>query len=169
MVSSTATALLGIAGWAYIPDFATRHCLSFLHQFLRYRGHHVPQPNTLAWARHYRYVFAIVVLGYLSYNLIEASRTAPPNFFEILGVSPSSDVDGIAKAFRAFAKKNHPDRVGKDGEALFVTVRDAYEAVKNPVTRFAYERCLPRISEYVRFDSDFGVQIWTRHYGMAGL
>jgi DnaJ-class molecular chaperone len=30
--------------------------------------------------------------------------------------------------------------VGPQGEALFITVRDAFEALKNPTVRFAYDR-----------------------------
>lgn len=63
-----------------------------------------------------------------------------PNYYEILGVSPTSDESSLKSAFRQFAKKNHPDRVGVQGEQLFMEVRDAFEALKNPVTRFAYDR-----------------------------
>jgi len=145
MLSSTATALLGLAGWSYIPDFATRHCLNFFHKFLQSRGHAIPQPGSRAWIQQYRYTFAVVVLGYLGYNLVEASRTAPANFFQIVGVSPNADENTLTKAFRAFARANHPDRVGKQGEDLFMQVRVAYESLKNPTTRFAYERFGPDV------------------------
>ncbi|KLO11096.1 hypothetical protein SCHPADRAFT_942352 [Schizopora paradoxa] len=145
MLSSTASALLGVAGWSYIPDFATRHCLNFFHHILRSRGHPIPQPGSRAWIQHYRYTFAAVVLGYLVYNLVEASRTAPANFFQIVGVSPNADETTLTKAFRAFARVNHPDRVGKQGEELFMQVRTAYESLKDPTTRFAYERFGPDV------------------------
>ena len=65
-----------------------------------------------------------------------------PNFYQILGVSPNVDENGLKLAFRAFVKRNHPDRpeVGREGEALFMAVRDAFEALKDPVVRFAYDR-----------------------------
>ena len=67
-----------------------------------------------------------------------------PNFYQILGVSPNVDENGLKLAFRAFAKRNHPDRpeVGKEGEALFIAVRDAFDALKDPAVRFAYDRCV---------------------------
>ena len=67
-----------------------------------------------------------------------------PNFYQILGVSPDVDETGLKLAFRAFAKRNHPDRpeVGKGGEVLFMAVRDAFEALKDPAVRFAYDRCV---------------------------
>lgn len=146
MVSSSAFALLRLAGWSYIPDFIARQTLSFLHRFLRSRSYSVPTPGTPQWVKHYRYMFAFVVLGFLSYNLIEASRSPPSNFYEILGVTPSADADALKYAFRSFAKKNHPDRVGRQGEELFIVVRDAFEALKDPTTRFAYDRSVYFIS-----------------------
>ena len=67
-----------------------------------------------------------------------------PNFYQILGVSPNVDETGLKLAFRTFAKRHHPDRpeVGKEGEVLFMAVRDAFEALKDPVVRFAYDRCV---------------------------
>jgi DnaJ-class molecular chaperone len=69
----------------------------------------------------------------------------PPNFYQILGVGQGGqgvDEAGLKVAFRAFAKRNHPDRpeVGRGGEELFIEVRDAFEALKDPVVRFAYDR-----------------------------
>lgn len=63
-----------------------------------------------------------------------------PNFYELLGVGPDADETALKQAFRSFARRNHPDRVGSQGEALFVEIRDAYEALKDPVKRFAYDR-----------------------------
>lgn len=142
MLSSGASALLRLGGWTYIPDYTTRQLLGFYHQFLRSRGSSVPQQGTVLWQLHYRIMFAIVVLGFLAYNLFEAARTTPQNFFQILGVGSDANENDLKLAFRAFARRNHPDRVGPEGAPLFIAVRDAYEALKNPITRFAYERCV---------------------------
>lgn len=80
------------------------------------------------------------MLCYLIYNFIDASSGLPKNFYELLGVNPHSDEGTLKSAFRAFARKNHPDRIGPAGEALFIDVRDAFEALKDPVVRFAYDR-----------------------------
>ncbi len=66
----------------------------------------------------------------------------PPSFYEVLGVAPGVDENGLKLAFRAFAKKYHPDRpgVGPGGVEMFMSVRDAFEALKDPVVRFAYDR-----------------------------
>jgi DnaJ-domain-containing protein 1 len=141
MISSSVSVIARFAAWSALPDFITRNILQIIHQsvfpLLKLQA---PPPRTPAYARNYRATFAVVVLGYLIYNLVEASRGMPANFYEILGVEPSADEGKLKLAFRQFAKKYHPDRVGPEGELLFIEVRDAYEALKSPVRRFAYDR-----------------------------
>lgn len=137
--------LLSYAGWSFIPDLASRQILNFVYttppllRILRL----TPAPQgTPQYRRHYGVIFATVTLGYLLYTMVEKARAMPPNFYELLGVSQTVDANGLKLAFRQFAKKNHPDRpgVGVQGEALFIYVRDAFEALKDPATRFAYDR-----------------------------
>ncbi|KAG8964188.1 hypothetical protein FRC03_002132 [Tulasnella sp. 419] len=61
----------------------------------------------------------------------------------MLKVSMDADEADLKIAFRNFARRFHPDKVGPGGEALFMKVRDAYEALKNPSKRFAYDRFGP--------------------------
>ncbi|CAL1711494.1 unnamed protein product [Somion occarium] len=139
-----ASVLVSIAGWTFLPDFATRQLLPYFHRaYQRIFKRPPPAPQTPLYFQHYRYVYTFVVLSYLFYNFREAALSMSPNYYEILGVSPSSDDATLKSAFRSFAKKFHPDRVGQNGEALFMEVRDAFEALKNPVTRFAYDRFGP--------------------------
>ncbi|RDB25090.1 hypothetical protein Hypma_007420 [Hypsizygus marmoreus] len=134
--------LLSLIGWSIVPDQATKHILSLLHRF-----HVLPPPTPLTYRRQYALTFAAVVLTYLSYNLIDSARSMPPNFYQILSVNPTVDEQGLKAAFRQFARKSHPDRpgVGRDGEELFIMVRDVYEALKDPVVRFAYDRFGPDV------------------------
>lgn len=144
--SSFSLPLMSIVGWSLIPDFATKHILSFFHRsFLRSPP---PPQGTRAYHQHYALTFALVVLGYLFYNLVSSAREMPSNFYEILGVPPTVDETGLKLAFRQFVKRNHPDRpdVGREGEELFIVVRDVYEALKDPVVRFAYDRYLSGVA-----------------------
>jgi len=140
------SALFQFACWTYLPDFATRQVLSVIHQ-LSQRLFQIPPPppRSPVYIRHYRYTYAAVVLCYLTYNFIDASSGLPKNFYELLGVSPRSDDVALKAAFRAFARKYHPDRIGPAGEVLFIEVRDAFEALKDPVVRFAYDRFGPDV------------------------
>ncbi|TCD65568.1 hypothetical protein EIP91_002488 [Steccherinum ochraceum] len=149
-----------VLGWSYIPNFATQLLLPYFHRgYQSFTGRQPPPRNTPQYHKHYRYVYAFVVTSYLLYNFRDAAMSTTPNYYEILNVDPTSDEATLKSAFRQFAKKNHPDRVGIQGEALFMEVRDAFEALKNPVTRFAYDRFGPQaltwkncssIREYVR-------------------
>ncbi|KAH7925301.1 DnaJ-domain-containing protein [Leucogyrophana mollusca] len=137
-------ALLRFVGWNYLPDFATRQVLLILHQISSSVFNRAPPPpRTPAYAFHYRVTFAAVVLCYLTYNFIDVSGGLPHNFYELLGVYPNTSESNLKGAFRTFAKKYHPDRVGPQGESFFIDVRDAFEALKDPVTRFAYDRFGP--------------------------
>ncbi|EAU91917.1 chaperone DNAJ [Coprinopsis cinerea okayama7 len=142
--------LLSLGGWSIIPDLATRYTLSFiyqtplLHRLLRLKP---SNPGTPRYRKHYGTTFALVVLGYLLYTLIQQAKSMPPNFYQILNVPNTVDDAGLKVAFRQFAKRNHPDRpgVGVKGEALFIFVRDVYEALKDPAVRFAYDRFGPEV------------------------
>ena len=54
--------------------------------------------------------------------------------YKILGVSPDASDEEIKKAYRALAKKYHPDRNPGDQEAArkMQQINDAYEQIKNP-------------------------------------
>ncbi|KAJ7496735.1 hypothetical protein FB451DRAFT_1359294 [Mycena latifolia] len=156
-------ALLGVIGWAFIPHQATKQALKFLHYAsAAFLGIPAPAAGTFEYQRHYRYTFAAVVLGYLIYTMIQGSNSMLPNYYEILGVAPTADDNGLKMAFRQFAKKYHPDRVGVQGEALFITVRDAFEALKNPTVRFAYDRFGPDVLKWTQCST-------TREYLLHGL
>src|SRR5690606_14452876 len=63
-------------------------------------------------------------------------------FYDVLGVSRDADDKEIKAAFRRLAKQYHPDRNqgDKEAELRFKEVNEAYEALKNPNTRAAYDR-----------------------------
>jgi len=64
------------------------------------------------------------------------------DYYEILGVSRSSEEDDIKKAYRKLAMKYHPDRNPGDGEAeeRFKEAAEAYEVLRNPEKRQIYDQ-----------------------------
>lgn len=141
-MSSSLYAIGRLAGWYYIPDIATRNLINFAHRYIP----NPPKPGTPAFSRHYRIAYATVVLGFLAYNLVEAYRAMPLSFYDILDVHLDFTEEELTKANRAFARKNHPDRGGT--EDVFIQGRLAYNVLKDPITRFAYDRFGPEIATW---------------------
>ena len=134
MVSSSLYAIGRMAGWYYIPDVVTRQLIGFSHRYIP----NPPKPGTPAFFKHYRIAYAAVVLGFLVYNLVEAHRAMPTSFYDALDVHIDFTEEELNKANRAFARKHHPDRGGM--EEVFIQGRLAYNTLKDPITRFAYDR-----------------------------
>jgi molecular chaperone DnaJ len=64
------------------------------------------------------------------------------DFYEILGVSRTSSDDEIKKSYRKLAMKYHPDRNkdNKDAEKKFKEVSSAYDILKDPQKKAAYDQ-----------------------------
>jgi molecular chaperone DnaJ len=67
---------------------------------------------------------------------------AKRDYYDVLGVARSSSDREIKAAFRRLAKECHPDRCNGDNTAehRFKELNEAYEALKDPQRRAAYDR-----------------------------
>src|SRR5579872_3047891 len=67
---------------------------------------------------------------------------AKRNYYDVLGVTRSCDEKELKGAFRKLAMQFHPDRNNgdRDAELKFKEVNEAYEALKDPQRRAAYDR-----------------------------
>lgn len=64
------------------------------------------------------------------------------DYYELLGVSRAADEAAIKAAFRKLAKEFHPDTKNgcKESEAHFKVINEAYDVLKDPQKRAAYDR-----------------------------
>jgi molecular chaperone DnaJ len=64
------------------------------------------------------------------------------DYYELLGVPRGADEQAIKSAYRRLAKECHPDRHGgcRDQEARFKAISEAYDCLKDPQKRAAYDR-----------------------------
>jgi len=67
---------------------------------------------------------------------------AKQDYYETLGVSRDAEADAIKKAYRKLAMQFHPDRNPGDSmaEHRFKEVNEAYDVLKDPQKRAAYDR-----------------------------
>lgn len=62
------------------------------------------------------------------------------DYYNILGVGKTASTEEIKKAYRKLAMKHHPDRAGKENEAKFKEVNEAYQVLSNPQKRAQYDQ-----------------------------
>ncbi len=68
--------------------------------------------------------------------------TSIPDHYQALGIDPTADPEVITAAYRALAKKFHPDTGAATGTASperFDEIQQAYEVLRNPESRHAYD------------------------------
>jgi molecular chaperone DnaJ len=67
---------------------------------------------------------------------------AKRDYYETLGVTKSADDNALKAAFRKLAKEHHPDKNpgNKESEQKFKDLSEAYEVLKDPQKRAAYDQ-----------------------------
>ncbi len=67
---------------------------------------------------------------------------AKRDYYEVLGIDRKAGEDDIKKAYRSLARKYHPDHNpgDKSAEERFKEIGEAYEVLKDPQKRAAYDR-----------------------------
>ncbi|MEM8652702.1 MAG: DnaJ domain-containing protein, partial [Pseudomonadota bacterium] len=64
------------------------------------------------------------------------------DYYDLLGVERGADEKALKSAFRKMAMKHHPDRNPDDpaAESKFKEINEAYEVLKDPQKRAAYDQ-----------------------------
>ena len=66
------------------------------------------------------------------------------NYYVVLGIAEDADGDTIRSAFRAMARRYHPDAGAGASSEAFRRVVEAYETLNDPHRRRVYDRGLQR-------------------------
>ncbi|KAJ1334443.1 hypothetical protein BSLG_007598 [Batrachochytrium salamandrivorans] len=74
--------------WSFVPGFATKFVLGAYHTIACPRN--TPQPHDPRYKRNYNRAYIVVVVVYLVYSIVQAERSLPSNFHNLLNVGIGS-------------------------------------------------------------------------------
>lgn len=99
------------------------------------------------------------------------------DFYQVLGVARGATEADIKKAYRRLAMEHHPDRTGGDkvSEERFKQITEAYEVLRDPDKRAAYDRYgMAGVKaggggfSYTHFDLSEALNVFMRDFGGMG-
>ncbi|KAI5480069.1 protein of heat shock protein DnaJ family [Pseudohyphozyma bogoriensis] len=149
--------------WTFLPSVLSNTLLSAFYNFSPSSRPTLPPnapPQQVAHENrraqaHHRVARVVLITGYLIYTLLStyfSQSYSDPSFYALLGlprwVVEAEGAPAVKSHWRKLARVYHPDKVGKQGEALFVELRKAVECLEDDTKRWAYDRFGPTVLEW---------------------
>ncbi|MFE6967001.1 J domain-containing protein [Agromyces sp. NPDC057679] len=72
--------------------------------------------------------------------------SAASTLYEVLGVPSDASEQDIVYAYRTLIRRNHPDIVGPAGADATAQINEAFDVLRDPVSRREYDRAIPGAS-----------------------
>lgn len=69
----------------------------------------------------------------------QPTETQPVDYYELLQVSPTADIETIHRVYRLLAQRFHPDNQETGNAARFRQISEAYNVLSNPEERARYD------------------------------
>ncbi|KAI8823455.1 uncharacterized protein EV422DRAFT_355974 [Fimicolochytrium jonesii] len=130
--------------WAFVPSMATKFIQKQYYAYVR-KSRRPPTPAEAK--RHYSIIYVVFVVGYLLYTFITVERALPLTHYDYLGVGRNSDARTIKSQYRQLTLLFHPDKISslepqeqEFMEGRYLLMRQAYDVLKDPVKRTAYDK-----------------------------
>ncbi|KAK9710932.1 hypothetical protein K7432_008143 [Basidiobolus ranarum] len=134
---------VNLALWMFVPKMATGFVQRLYYRF-RYAANSpsIPTAGQKKYIRDYKRIFALIIVIYLLYTVVEVERSTPYNYYQLLGVK-QQDVNPrqLKSTFRRLSLQFHPDKnPTEEAQGIFISLRHAFETLNDPIKQFAYDR-----------------------------
>jgi hypothetical protein len=156
--------LTSILCWTFLPSFLTSIALNVFYRLFPSLRPTVPanaSPPQLAFEnaraqKHHRRARVTLLALYLLYSVISVywaqGGITNANYYTLLGlpreVVETEGAGAVKKHWKKLARVYHPDKVGKQGEALFVELKTAVDVLQDDGKKWAYERFGPGVTSW---------------------
>ncbi|KAF1914434.1 hypothetical protein BDU57DRAFT_294682 [Ampelomyces quisqualis] len=138
--------------WQVLIPLAAKWAQTILYSIFIRAGDPKPQPGSVRFLKHRRYILMAIYLAYFAFTIYEVdfNLQRSSNAYNELGVPVDVDESGINSRFRRLTIRFHPDKVGpgvdrETASQYFVHLKSMRDIVLDPAKRFAYDRFGPEV------------------------